>query len=155
MKFYLEKITMKSNTMHNGMAWDYPMFIMFTDEDMIRIKRNYIDAQIHGFSTMDRKICVTLKCQEGFTYRDLLEEMAKIKEVTEEQFNWVIDIPHWNPIEKMDESLQAYCISVKKIKEDNEGIMKDDPKTKEKLEELLNGIEKKQLKSKLPYDRRV
>ncbi len=155
MKFYLKRSKIDALSSHNGMPWDYPMFIMFTDEDLERIQRNYLDAQMNGLSPDIRKVCITLNCEEGYTYRDLLEEMKKIPECSEEEFKFCIDIPHWNPIDTMDEKMQRYCDNIKMVKESNDGILRDDPETKANLEAFITKIDDTRDLPNIPYERRA
>jgi len=155
LKFYLKRSKVeRSEREIRGMPWDYPLFFMFTSEDMERIQRNYLDAQLHGFAPTVRKVCLTINCREGFTYRDLLEDMKKIPECSEEEFTWVVDIPHWNPIDKMDEGLQEYCNVIKMVKESNDGIVRDDPETKAILESFLIKADQASDLPDAPYERR-
>ncbi len=114
-KFYLKKSI--STYTNAGLPWDYPIFFIFTSEDKDRIQRNYLHATLNGLSPEWRKICMTQRCQEGYTYQEAMEEMQRTPECSEEEFNWCLEIPHWNPIERLDKTLAGYAEAIKKVEE--------------------------------------
>ncbi len=113
MKYFMRRSILKNEDTPKTVHWDYPMFIRFTSEEKDSIQRNYISGQIHGLGPDFRKICITNRCTEGFTYRELMEEIKKIPECSEEEYNLFADVPHWNPVEKMGLILEQYTEAVK------------------------------------------
>ncbi len=117
MKYFMRRSILKNEDTPKNIHWDYPMFIMFTEVEKDSIQRNYISGQIRGLGPDFRKICITNRCNEGFTYRELMEEMKKIPECSEEEYNLFVDVPHWNPVKKMGLILEQYSEAVKEAEE--------------------------------------
>ncbi len=111
---------------------DYPMFIMFTSEDKERIQRNFLEATINGLSPDFRKMCITSNCNEGFTYKEILDRIQIVPEVSQEEYNMFLEVPHWNPILKLDATLVAYSSSIRAARD-----LSKDSKEEKQLYDLV------------------
>ncbi len=140
-KFFMKRMIVKSDDSHNGMFWDYPLFIMFTKSDKDRIQRNYLEAQLNGISPDLRKSCMTSHCGEGFTYKELMEEVNKVPECSEEEFNTFLEIPHWNPFEKMDYVLNSYSGLIKEAKKESDKVMEENPELAKRITDFMTEVD--------------
>ncbi len=122
MKFYLQRsIIYDIRRGQNRYPLEYPMFIAFTSEGKESMQRNYLEATINGLSPDARKVCATSRCEEGFTVREIMDDLGSIPEVTEEEYVMFLEIPHWNPVDKLDLILMDYSNAVKRARAESEG----------------------------------
>ncbi len=121
MKYFMKREILNNNAgTLNTIKMDYPVFFACTGEERERIQRNFADATLKGFNDHFRKVCATLACREGYTVRELIEKMEIVPEVSEEEYNLVIDIPHWNPIKQLDITLIDYTSAIAQAYKESE-----------------------------------
>ncbi len=118
-KYYLEKRVLKDVGGKGNFPLDYPLFIAFMEEDRKRIQRNFAEVTLNGMSPDFRKICATRRCNEGFTIRELIDTLSTVPEVSKEEFFSFMEIPHWNPIEKLDQTIAKYSKAVQQAREES------------------------------------
>ena len=82
----------------DGYPSEYPMFFMATEEELDKYSKLMFKAISLGFGAEIRKLCFTLKCTEGFTHKDIFDKTKDMYQVTEDEYNMFLQIPHWNPI---------------------------------------------------------
>ncbi len=120
MKYFLKRdILINDRQKRNTIPMDYPIFLAGTEEDLNQIQRNFVNATMKGFSPDFRKICATSSCNEGYTVRGLMETIGDIPEVSPEEYNLLMEIPHWNPIKKLFNTLSAYSSAVDQAQEES------------------------------------
>jgi hypothetical protein len=124
MKYFLKK-----DIIHNisgepdTFPTQYPVFFKFTEEEKDRIQRLFLQASRMGLSSEYRKICVTYRSEECFSIRELIDIMQTVEEIPEEHYNLYLDIPHWDPIQRLEDVLQKFIDLLKsRKKEDIESV---------------------------------
>jgi hypothetical protein len=106
MKYYCKIMEINLNV--ENMPNKFPMFIMCTDDIKKKYSMTMMKAMHFGFDPKVRKLCFTLLCKEGYTHEDLFEIMKDLPEITEENYNLIKSIPHWDPIEESLKILERY-----------------------------------------------
>jgi hypothetical protein len=86
----------------------FPMFIMASEEMIRKYNAKMVNATHLGFNPKKRKLCFTLKCDEGVTHEEIFNLAKELPEISEEQYLFMKDIPHWNPIEAALKVLECY-----------------------------------------------
>jgi hypothetical protein len=104
----------------------FPMFIMASEEMIRKYNATMVKAVQLGFNPKKRKLCFTLRCSEGVTHEEVFNLAKELPEVTEEQYNFLLDIPHWNPIDAALRVLESYIELIEIAKKQGEDFGIDD-----------------------------
>ncbi len=107
MKYYGEIRVLEIEKINN-FPNKFPSFIIFSDVEFRKYKANLASAATKGFNLQKRKLCFTLRCKEGFTHAELQNILDTIPEITQEKYNLLKEIPHWNPFVDANTILEEY-----------------------------------------------
>ncbi len=126
LKYFMQRSILRDLNKGNKFPHDYPLFLAFTSEDLTRVRRDFVEATVNGLSPDFRKICATKRCDEGYSVRELMEAIDGVPEVSEEEYNMFVEVPHWNPFRQLSNGLGAYASSVKQAREESKKEGSDD-----------------------------
>jgi hypothetical protein len=116
----------------------FPVFVMCTDEDKRRYSALMVKAAHFGFDPKTRKLCFTVGCKEGYTHEEIYEKVKELPEITQDIFNILNTIPHWNPIMEATKILERYIEMVS----GNISIMETCEATREALDISIADVKK-------------
>jgi hypothetical protein len=118
-----------NNLEAKGFPNKFPMFAICTEEEKRRYSATMVKASHFGFNPKIRKLCFTLRCNEGYTHEEVFELVKTLPEIPEDVFKLLKDIPHWNPIIEATQILERYIEMV----DANIEIMEKSEDTREAL----------------------
>jgi hypothetical protein len=83
---------------------------MFTEEDSDRIKRLLLHATQHGLDVKYRLVVVmdADKLSLGYSCADILSLMDEAEEIDQTKWDFLMSLPHWNPIFDLETALQKF-----------------------------------------------
>jgi hypothetical protein len=136
MKYYA--LLMETELNVEKMPNKFPVFIMCTDEDKRRYSALMVKAAHFGFDPKTRKLCFTVGCYEGYTHEEIYEKAKELPEITEDIYNLLENIPHWNPIKEATKILERYIEMVN----GNIEIMEKSEDTREALNVSFEDVKK-------------
>jgi len=106
-KYYAETGSLRLPMLKN-FPNHFPMFIMASEAELRKLNATMVKASQYGFSMSKRKVCFTLGCQEGMTHEELFNKLKTLPEISKEKYEFLLEIPHWNPIKEATHILESF-----------------------------------------------